>query len=272
LIAPAQDVEELAHVLGDSDIGGFETKILLNQPSGLVRHEIETFFSNRKREVLLLLYFSGHGVKDDLGRLYIATSETKRSHLRSTALSANYVNDIMRESRSRQQVLILDCCYSRAFTKGMTVKADKSVGTAERFVGKGQVVLTASDSIQYAFEGDDLEGEGVHSLFTKEIVDGLETGQADLDQDGKITLDELYDYVHDRITDETPKQIPGKWAFDVQGDIIIANNPSPVVKPAELPIELQQSIKDPRTWVREGAVRELGRLVMLTWNKQSIPL
>lgn len=257
LISPSHDAEAFARVLGDSDIGGFETKILLNQPSNIVRQEIEIFFANRKRDDMLLLYFSGHGVKDDYGRLYLATSDTMRRHLRSTALSANFVDESMRDSYSQQQVLFLDCCYSGAFAEGMLFKADTSVGTKEYFQGKGRVILTASDSLQYAFQGDNLEGEGELSIFTQALVSGLETGQADLDQDGQITLDELYDYVHDHVTDETPKQTPGKWVFDVQGEIVIAKNPTPVVKPAQLPSDLLELLSYSNFTARKAGIQEL---------------
>jgi formylglycine-generating enzyme required for sulfatase activity len=122
-------------------------------------------------------------------------------------------------------------------------------------------VLTASDAMQYAFEGDNVKGEGVQSIFTRTLVRGLETGEADLDGDGLVSLDELYDYVHDRVADETPHQRPGKWVFDVQGQIVIARNPHPVVQQAELPVELWQAIESPFTGVREGAVHELHQLL-----------
>lgn len=261
LIAPAQDAEILARVLGDPDIGGFQTKTLLNQSNFIVRQEIETFFSNRVKDDLLLLYFSGHGIKDDFGRLYFASPETKLSRLRSTGISANFVNDVMRDSRSRSQVLILDCCYSGAFAKGMMVKADQSIGTKERFEGKGCLVLTASDSYQYAFEGNELEGTGIQSTFTKAIVSGLETGLADLDHDGQISIDELYEYAYDRVTEETPQQKPHKWEFDVQGEIIIAKNPHLSGMKVELPEELHKDLESPYSWRRKGAVSELGQLI-----------
>ncbi len=261
LIAPAQDAEALGRVLGDPDIGGFEVQTLLNEPSHVLRQAIESFFVDRRRDDLLLLYFSSHGLKDEYGRLYFATPETRRTRMRSTALSASYVNEVMRDSRSRRQVLLLDCCYSGAFAEGMAAKADEAVGTMDRFKGQGKVVLTASDALQYAFEGDAVKGEGVRSVFTRSLVTGLETGEADRDQDGRISLDELYDYAYDQVVEKTPQQKPEKWEFGVQGEIVIARNPNPKVKAVELPSELQESIVDPRTWVREGAVRELDRLL-----------
>ena len=262
LVAPAQDAEALARVLGDPAIGGFAVKTLLNQPSHQVNREIEAFFANRAKDDLLLLYFSGHGVKDEEGRLYFATPDTDRKLLRTTAVAATLLDDVMQHSRSRRQVLILDCCYSGAFARGMTHRADEAVGAGEYFKeGRGQFVLTASDALQYAFEGDTVSGEGVRSVFTHTLVRGLETGEADLDGDGMISCDELYDYLHERVTDRMPQQKPRKWAFAVEGEIIIARNPYPVVKPAALPAELQQSIEDTRPWVREGAARQLGELL-----------
>ena len=261
LVAPAQDAEALSRVLADPTIGGFEVRLCLNEPKHKVEQEVDAFFVDRKRDDLLLLYFSCHGIKDVDGRLYFAAADTRRKLLRSTAVSANFVNDVMHQSLSRRQVLLLDCCYSGAFAKGMVAKAGTEISTKEHFEGRGRVVLTASDAMQYSYEGDKVAGEGVHSVFTRSLLHGLETGEADLDGDGRISLDELYNYVHDRVADETPQQRPGKWAFDVHGEIVIARNPRPVVKPAELPRELQQTIDDPRHWVREGAVHELDRLL-----------
>lgn len=260
LQAPVQDSEALARVLSDPEIGGFEVQTLLNAPSFEVNQRIETFFKECKRNDLLLLYFSGHGIKDDSGKLYFAASNSKRKLLHSTAVPAAFVNDMMRISRSRKQVLILDCCYSGAFARGMTVRASDDIGVGEYFKdGHGQVVLTASDAMQYAFEGDRVKGEGVRSVFTHALVNGLETGEADIDKDGYVSIDELYDYIRERIVEQMPQQEPRKWAFDVRGNIIIARNPKPVTKP--LPVELRQALESPYVGVREGAVRELDHLL-----------
>lgn len=79
-----------------------------------------------------------------------------------------------------------------------------------KFQGKGRVVLTASDSTQYSFEGNHVVGEGTRSVFTRSLVRGLTTGEADLDSDGDISIDELYSYVHDRVVEEMPQQRPKK--------------------------------------------------------------
>jgi len=100
---------------------------------------------------LLLLYFSGHGLKDEMGRLYFATTDTDRRLLRSTAVSAALLHDLMNDCNSRRQALLLDCCYSGAFARGKTHhKAGQTVDIGEYFgQGRGQFVLTASDAMQY---------------------------------------------------------------------------------------------------------------------------
>lgn len=81
--------------------------------------------------------------------------------------------------------------------------------------------------MQYAFEGSQLAGEASSgpSIFTSALVEGIRTGDADRNQDGYISLDELYDYVYDRVRDRTPHQTPSKWEFGLRGDLYIARNP-----------------------------------------------
>jgi WD40 repeat protein len=223
LISPAHDAEALAAVLKDPDIAGFEVTTLVNQPHHLVGQALGDFYARRRGEDLALVYFTGHGLKDEEGDLYFAMTDTRRDSLLFTALSADHVNRAMDTSPSRQKVLVLDCCYSGAFPPGRTAKADTQVNALERFRGRGRVVLTASDSTQYAFEGSHLTGQGEPSVFTRHFVAGLRTGQADLDNDGDITLDELYAYVYDRVTAEIPRQRPKKLA-NVEGTIVLARN------------------------------------------------
>lgn len=261
LMAPEQDAASLARVLGDAAIGGFQVRTLINEPSHKLNLEIENFFDDRKCDDLLLLYFSGHGIKDTDGQLYFATIDTQfiqHNVRRATAVAAHFVNEVMRRSRSRRQILLLDCCYSGAFKEGMLAKGDKRVGAGEQLEGQGRVVLTASDALQYSFEGGKVQGEGVRSIFTRTLVRGLESGEADLDRDGLFSLDEVYDYIYGQVANEMPEQKPTKIGY-VEGKIFIGSNPRPA--PGALPAELRKSLEDARPWVRLGAVHQLGKLL-----------
>ncbi len=260
LRAPARDAEALARVLGDREIGDFQVKVVTNQPEHRLRREIAAFFADRGRDDLVLAHFSCHGVKDDSGQLYLATPDTELQNLDATAVPADFINRHMTRSRSRRAVLLLDCCYSGAFARGMLHRADRTIDLAERFEGRGRIVLTASSAMEYAFEDATLsQAEGQPSVFTRALVQGLQTGDADRDGDGHISVDELYDYVFDQVRTANPKQTPGRWDFDLQGDFLIAHSRHP--RPVALPSELQQALEHPVAGVRLGTVEELADLL-----------
>ena len=264
LVAPTEDVNDLAEVLRDLNVGGFDAvNTLIDETDATIRLSIEDFFADKKPDDLLVLYFSGHGVRDEQGRLYLAAPNTRANRLRATAIATDFITSEMDRSRSKRQVLILDCCHSGAFAQGSKAVTGESAGIGPAFEGNGygRVVLTATDATQYAWEGDKIIGSADNSLFTHYMVEGLRTGAADVDGDGKITLDEMYDYVYEQVVMQTPKQTPGKWSYKQQGDIVIARNPKPSVKPAELPVDLKTAIESPLANVRLGAVRELDRLL-----------
>src|SRR5215472_824780 len=158
LVAPARDAEALERVLADREVGGFEVKTLLNRPARDVNLAIEKFFLDRKREDLLLLYYSGHGLRDDDGQLYLTAVDTQLIEgvrpLRATAVGASFVRDVMRDSSSRRQVLVLDCCYSGAFAKALMSKGAPALTIRDQFEeGRGLVLLTASAAVQPSLEG-----------------------------------------------------------------------------------------------------------------------
>jgi hypothetical protein len=245
------------------DPGLRRLRTMLNEPSYVVSEAVEEFFDERGRDDLLLLHFSCHGVKDEGGELYFATANTKLRRLGATAVAADFVNRRMSRSRSRRVVLLLDCCYAGAFERGIVARAGAGVDIEEQFGGRGRAVITASSAMEYAFEGDQLADTQAlqPSVFTSALVQGLETGEADRNQDGMVDLDELYDYVYDRVRSVTPNQTPGKWTFAVQGELYIARRSRPVTTPAALPPELQQVIDHPISGVRASAVQELQRLL-----------
>jgi Caspase domain len=260
LRAPARDAQELARVLGDPAVGDFRVGTSLNEPDHVVRRKLSEFFRNRSRDDLLLLHVACHGLKDEDGTLYFATSNTAVEHLEATAIPSEFVNRQMTKSRSRRIVLLLDCCFGGAFARGLVHRAGDNVAIKEEFEGQGRVVLTASRAMEYAFEGENREGDAQPSIFTSAIVQGLESGEADRDRDSRVSVDELYDYVYDQVREATPNQTPSKWTFDVHGDLYLARSPFREPEPVPLPVELTAAMESPFAYVRVGAVEELARL------------
>ncbi len=262
LRAPGKDVEDFARVLTDKGICAFdEVSVLLNQPSVSVIESIDDFFDNKKSDDLLVLYFSGHGLRDEIGSLYLAFQNTLRSRLRSTAIKSDYIREAMDQSRSKRQVVILDCCNSGAFPQGTKAEIGGPMGMAIALQGYGRFVLTASDATQFAWEGERLIGEAQNSLFTHFLIKGLE-GEADENGDGRITVDDLYDYAYKNIAKITPKQTPTKSTSRQEGEFVLRDNMRlEDIKPIPLPDELLIEIDDTRPYVREAALQKLEKII-----------
>jgi hypothetical protein len=263
LTSPGKDTEDFARVLKDQEIGAFDhVNILLNQLSSSIIEAIDEFFDEKKPDDLLVLYFSGHGVRDELGTLYLAVANTNRARLRSTAIKSDYIREAMDQSRSKRQVLILDCYNSGSYAQGTKAATGASIGTATAFEsGYGRIILTANDSTQFAWKGDTVIGETSDSRFTHFLIEGLE-GEADLDGDGRITVDELYDYAYEKVRLATPKQSPSKFTSKQQGEIILRQSMRlEDIKPVPLPVPLLDSIDNPFPDVRLGVVQQLIKLL-----------
>jgi formylglycine-generating enzyme required for sulfatase activity/uncharacterized caspase-like protein len=262
LTAPGKDADEFAQVLRDAELAAFDdVQVLLNDVESKIRRSIARFFADRKRDDLLLLYFSGHGIRNGQGQLFLAANDTEISILEATGIPADFITYAMNNSRSQRQLLILDCCNSGAFAHGSKSAAavGQSMGMATAFEGSGfgRGVLTATDATQYAWEGDKVIGNTQKSVFTHFLIEGLK-GDADRDGDGRIHVDELYDYAYEQVVRRTPKQTPGKWSYKQQGDIVLRENLRPRdVKPAPLPPDLLELLSHPNSGVRKVGVQEL---------------
>ncbi|AFY49750.1 hypothetical protein Nos7524_3977 [Nostoc sp. PCC 7524] len=228
LPASVKDVLAIAQVLQHPEMCGFAEADIqkLENPDPQKMHEaIETLFCDRRKDDLILLYFSGHGIKDETGKLYLATRLTRKNPqgrlVKATAVPANFIHNIMSESRSKRQVVILDCCFSGAFAEGLSAKDDGSVDIHTQLGGEGRVILTSSTSTQYSFqqEGDNL------SIYTRYVVEGIETGAADQDNDGVISIDELHEYAKKKVKEAAPAMQPEIYAVKEGFKIRLAKAP-----------------------------------------------
>lgn len=264
LRAPEADARALAEVLGDPEIGGFDVSIVHNAASYEVQAHVDDLFADSRPEDLLLLHFSGHGLKNDSGELFIAARNTRPDRLGSTALAADFVQRCMRSSRARSIVLFLDCCYGGAFGQGVTVRAAGPVNVMDSFPagrlggGRGRAVISASSAMEYAFEGTTLAADRQvpPSIFTSAVVEGLRTGDADRDEDGLVSLNELYDYVFDRVRETNPNQTPGR-DVEMSGELYLARSRRRRLRPVPIPDAIASALREPDPTYRRGAVSEL---------------
>ncbi|MFE5756893.1 caspase domain-containing protein [Streptomyces massasporeus] len=267
LKAPAQDAAALERVLHDPQIGDFEVEVVHNASADLMRRRIQSFFNDRRRADTLLVHFSCHGLKSESGELYFAASDTEPPLLAATAVASQFVRGCMSGTRAGRSVLFLDCCYGGAFSRGSaSVRASGDVNVLESFAkdepasGRGWAVITASDSMEYSFEGNELAENSAPrpSVFTHAVVEGLETGEADLDADGNVSLDDLYEYVYRHVREQNPHQTPKK-AAELQGELHLAHSRRGGIKIVAIPSPsaLQAALKSDEFLRRQGAVTEL---------------
>ncbi|NET42885.1 GUN4 domain-containing protein [Okeania sp. SIO2B3] len=208
LPSPVKDVEAMKEVLSNSEMGGFDDiKVLKNSDRQQIEEAIYELFANRSQEDVLLFYFSGHGVTSQEGNLFLATPKSRkdtRGIVTPTFVGASFIQGEMDNSLSQRLVVIIDCCYSGAFTKGMIAKGDENIDIQAELGGKGRAILMSSSSgqVSYAPEGSEL------SIYTKYLVEGIKTGAADTDNNGKISADELHQYVSEKVKEESPAMIP----------------------------------------------------------------
>jgi hypothetical protein len=264
LASPTLDAQRLAQALSDPQIGAFDdVETLMDADNDLIKTSIERFFSNRQKDDLLLMYFSGHGLRNEAGQLFLAARNIKRNLLRSTGVAANFIKEIMDSSFSQRQILILDCCFGGAMVEGS--KSTKEIigepvqsALAFQNSGFGRIIITASESMQYAFDGQSVQGHIENSLFTKHLIEGLHSGKADVDKDGLIGIDELYQYAYRNVV---PLQTPSISTTSQTGQIFIALNPNSTIQPGQLSPKLMGAIHSDDPLYRLGAVSELASIL-----------
>lgn len=227
------DARKLSEVLMDREISDFEVEILENPTSYEFSRALERFYMDSKLHDTAFVYCSCHGVKAVDGRLYLAAKNTETAFLGSTAVPATFLQDQITNCRSKQKVLVLDCCYAGALLRGSRHRAAATVPLSDAFAaGKGTVYIASSGATQYSWEGDTIEGAPEPSLFTQCLIEGLKTGEADLDGDGLVGVRELFDYVVDKLPERTPHQRP-EFSSQEYVEIYLAKAPAtaPAVQP-----------------------------------------
>ena len=253
LPATIKDVEAMQRVLQNPEIGGFEVECLLNPDPLQMQTAIENLFLGSQRDDIVLLYFSGHGIKHDNGKLYFATKSTRKNEQgelsRASTVSADFVHDIINDnrSRSRRQVIILDCCFSGAFSPDTKGEDDISLNFEKvQLGGEGRAVLTSSTSTQYSFE----------SVYTQYLVQGIETGEADENNDGFISVNELHQYVQRKVQEGKHEMKPQIQAVIKEGFNIMLT---------KAPIHNREDIYKGivKSWIGDnGQISDTGRVAL----------
>lgn len=212
-----EDALEIYNILTDPKYGNFSkenVRLLLNEQATLteIRSAMGTFLArNAGEDDMVCIYFAGHGspeldptgkAEDNLEK-FIVPYDAKKDDLFGYGLSMDTIRKILDERiKSKRAVFFIDSCYSgeaggRTFSRPDV--AARNITISEKFLdqlsSEGRIIITASKPDELSLETDELK----HGIFTYYLAEGLK-GRADFNEDGIVTVDELYSYVYEQVT------------------------------------------------------------------------
>jgi hypothetical protein len=173
--------------------------------------------SRRQAGDLLLVYYAGHGILDDDGRLHLALRTTSGDHPGWTAIPIELIKRELGRARARTRVLLLDCCFSGQAVEAMADPAGLASGQL-RLTGTFTLTSTTANDPSSAPLGSR------HTAFTGALLSALANPEP-------LTLDGIH-----RHTEETLIGLglpsPQCRSVNTAGELALVRGPVPR-RPAE---------------------------------------
>ena len=171
----------------------------------------------------VLVYFSGHGLCGEDGKLYLAPIDCNPDDLASTCIEVQWLREQIAACQARFKILVIDACHAgnekgEADTPSVSAK---DLGTPFKDL-TGVFTLASCAAKEKSQIWEDME----QSLFSYWLNQGLR-GHADQDGDGAITIDELYAHVYRNVTQTAKLHFPR------------AQTPVRITKPPGVPVVIR---------------------------------
>jgi hypothetical protein len=160
----------------------------------------------------IYIFFAGHGLATDNGKdLFLLPYDGSPELLEETSISrAKLFKDISSEN-PRSVTVFLDTCYS-----GTTRGTDMLIASRPIFIPTKEQSIPDNFTVFSAAAGDQTSKpleEAKHGMFSYFLMKGME-GDADANNDKKITALELHNYVRENVV----QQSSGSQTPELQGD------------------------------------------------------
>lgn len=185
---------------------------LCDRPRQETKAAIKEFFASLSDSDSAIFVFSGYGFQESNGNLHFVVcpdaDEVPETMLDDpdNFISASSVQQAMDDSKAQHQIVILDCNFRQTFAES-TETPESAVALWEQLGGDRRVILTSSIAVQPIGEpealADQSRGEGVWS-YLRYLTEGIETGAADRDIDGRVSASELHNYVKQKLVTAAP--------------------------------------------------------------------
>lgn len=247
---PEENVEALAQLLEDKRRGDFDQVVVLKGKTNTeVIREIKRISTQLKMDDLLLLYFSGYALFDEeeTEKLYLVTTGTDPADLPGSAIDLDRVKTFLEKSQAIQKILILDCHYRGQ--RAPYQVADPGIFEEQlRMKGQGKFIISSP----ILPDGSD-DREGTEIRLTQCLLEGLTTGNADLDNSGKVGIGEWFTYAQRQMVDRG-EAAPLKFDAGVTGNWIVARMAESDDAIKVLPTSLKRNYKYLAEMFRDGNV------------------
>lgn len=230
------DALAFANYLTDPYGGGFQedhVRTLLGSQATqrAIKTAFEWLIQNAEEDDLIIFYFAGHGTygkdynhdEEDRYDEYLVPFDASKDSPFGTAIRDDEIADWLASLTSDHVLVVLDSCFSGGATREVAadLRADNRV--FQDFVSEGQLIVTASQEDEISYE-DAVLGHGVFTYFFLRGVgaSGDVAGpQADLNDDGRVTIEELDTYLTEAVptyVQETMKEERSQCPL-VRGDV-----------------------------------------------------
>ena len=223
----AAHLNDLVDVLRSPQIGGFSLTALIDPTVETVRSAIVDLLAGRQPDDLVLLYVVGHCIRQTADSLFIALRETTRLDLENTALPAAFVQQQLRESASKKQIIILDSLLGSIVTTRTPVDRDSPLNVGLNFCvpNRHQAILAASDYLSFCLAGEHyIAVRSAQPPVAESIVRGLRSRAADEKSDRHVTVNGLLNYLK-YVGSVRQDEMRAGWMSEVAGDLIVAVYP-----------------------------------------------
>lgn len=204
----------------DADISYLENE---NATVENVRAAVDLFLDRARENDLVFLFVASHGTQDpfDPKNLYLVLHDSKVTNMSRTALKMTDLQTLFSTRlRAKRMVILIDACHSGGVDAAQMTSARQlernenntfNVYAEKLFSGEGRALLTSSDINEISQEGK--KWGGGHGVFTWAILEGL-NGVADVNRDRVVTTGELFDFVSNKVREQTngrqsPRALPG---------------------------------------------------------------
>jgi WD40 repeat protein len=208
------------------------------------------FLDKAKIDDQVIIYISSHGLLDDKLDYYLAMHDIDFDKPQIKGLPYDAVNTMLDGMDCRNRLIMIDACHSgevdkdEAVTRSSVAMTNTNVkmnqksgstlvrpraGLKNSFTymktlfgdvskGTGATVISAAGGYEFALESEDWS----NGVFTYAILEGLTSGEADINHDGLVHVSELKDYVTLQVVKLTDgKQHPTTRTENALNDFVL---------------------------------------------------